>query len=52
MELTNSEKLPKYIYITGLTAIGKTKLSINLAKSLLPCEIVNSDSQQFYKVTS
>lgn len=39
----------KRIYITGLTAVGKTKMSIALAKYLGSAEIVNSDSQQFYE---
>lgn len=38
----------KVIFILGPTAIGKTKLSINLAK-LFSCEIISCDSRQFYK---
>ena len=45
----NHTTVKKQIYITGLTAIGKTKLSIILAKFLTGSEIVNSDSQQFYQ---
>jgi tRNA A37 N6-isopentenylltransferase MiaA len=41
----NHTTVKKKIYITGLTAIGKTKLSIILAKYLTGSEIVNSDSQ-------
>ena len=36
------------LYITGPTAIGKSKISILLAKKL-NCEIISSDSRQFYK---
>ena len=36
------------IYITGPTGIGKTKISILLAKKL-NSEIISSDSRQFYK---
>ena len=36
------------IYITGPTGIGKTKMSIILAKKL-KSEIISSDSRQFYK---
>ena len=36
------------LYITGPTAIGKSKISILLAKKL-NCEIITSDSRQFYK---
>ena len=49
MENPTNKKRDKYIYITGLTAVGKTKLSIQLAKHLKTAEILNSDSQQFYK---
>ncbi len=38
----------KVIFIIGPTAIGKTKLSIDLAK-LFSCEIISCDSRQFYK---
>ena len=38
----------KVIFILGPTAIGKTKLSINLAK-IFSCEIISCDSRQFYK---
>jgi tRNA dimethylallyltransferase len=36
------------ITISGPTAVGKTKFSIELAKSL-NCEIISCDSRQFYK---
>ena len=36
------------IYITGPTGIGKTKISIALAKKI-HSEIISSDSRQFYK---
>ena len=36
------------IAISGPTASGKTKLSIQLAKKL-NCEIISCDSRQFYK---
>ena len=36
------------LYISGPTGIGKTKLSISLAKSF-DTEIISCDSRQFYK---
>ncbi len=39
------------IVIVGPTAIGKTSLSIELAKEL-KCEIISADSRQFYKEIS
>ena len=39
------------IVIVGPTAIGKTNLSIELAKQL-KCEIISADSRQFYKEIS
>ncbi len=39
------------IVITGPTAIGKTSLSIELAKHF-NCEIISADSRQFYKEMS
>jgi tRNA dimethylallyltransferase len=39
---------PKLITIVGPTAIGKTALSISLAKHY-SCEIISADSRQFYK---
>jgi tRNA dimethylallyltransferase len=43
---TNSDKL--LIVIAGPTAVGKTKLSIDIAKRF-QTEIISSDSRQFYK---
>ena len=40
--------MSKVIVITGPTAVGKTKLSIELAKKYNG-EIINADSMQFYK---
>lgn len=39
------------ITVSGPTAIGKTKFAIDLAK-FLNCEIISSDSRQFYKELS
>ena len=36
------------IYIAGPTAVGKTKISIELAKKF-NTEIISCDSRQFYK---
>ena len=41
----------KLISISGPTAVGKTKLSIDLAKKF-NCEIISFDSRQFYKEMS
>ena len=41
-------KIKKLIIICGPTGIGKTDLSITLAKHL-NCEIISADSRQFYK---
>ena len=41
----------KLISISGPTAVGKTKLSIDLAKKI-NCEIISFDSRQFYKEMS
>lgn len=43
---TSSDKL--LIIITGPTAVGKTKLSIDIAKKF-QTEIISADSRQFYK---
>ena len=40
--------MKKIIVITGPTGVGKTKLSVMLAK-LLDGEIINADSMQVYK---
>lgn len=42
------EKSKKIIVIVGPTAVGKTNLSIQLAKDL-NCEIISADSRQFYR---
>ena len=39
---------PKVIVICGPTALGKTSISIDLAKDL-NCEIINADSMQIYR---
>ena len=44
----NSTKTKRVILIVGPTAIGKTALSINIAKKL-NTEIISCDSRQFYK---
>ena len=41
----------KLISISGPTAVGKTKLSIDLAKKI-NCEIISFDSRQFYREMS
>ena len=48
--MTNSNK-KNLIVIAGPTAIGKTSLSIKLAKKL-KTEIISCDSRQFYKELS
>jgi len=40
--------MSKIIVITGPTSVGKTKLSLMLAK-LLDAEIINADAMQIYK---
>ena len=42
------DALPSLIVITGPTAVGKTRLAIELAKTF-PAEIISCDSRQFYK---
>tara|TARA_X000000368_G_C23035422_1_gene714373 strand:+ start:922 stop:1830 length:909 start_codon:yes stop_codon:yes gene_type:complete len=44
----NMRSTKKVIFIVGPTAIGKTALSVELAKSL-DTEIISCDSRQFYK---
>ncbi|WP_018752866.1 tRNA (adenosine(37)-N6)-dimethylallyltransferase MiaA [Paenibacillus sanguinis] len=39
---------PRLLVLVGPTAVGKTKLSIELAKSL-SCEIISGDSMQVYR---
>ena len=41
----------KLISISGPTAVGKTKFSIDLAKKI-NCEIISFDSRQFYREMS
>ena len=48
MNLMNMNSTKKVIIIVGPTAIGKTALSINIAKRL-NTEIISCDSRQFYK---
>tara|TARA_Y100001934_G_scaffold283151_1_gene400814 strand:- start:1194 stop:2099 length:906 start_codon:yes stop_codon:yes gene_type:complete len=48
LEISNQKNL---IVIVGPTAIGKTSLSIELAKHI-NCEIFSADSRQFYKEMS
>lgn len=43
-----SEKTPCLISIVGPTAVGKTKLAIEVAE-LLQAEIISADSRQFYR---
>jgi len=44
---------PKVIFIIGATAVGKTKLSLDLCEALaregVPAEIINADSMQVYR---
>jgi len=47
-EHPTEEKLPKMIVLTGPTAVGKTRLSIALAKAV-GGEIVSADSMQVYR---
>ncbi|MGM0409787.1 MAG: tRNA (adenosine(37)-N6)-dimethylallyltransferase MiaA [Bacillota bacterium] len=47
IENTDSNKIP-LIIILGPTAVGKTNLSLNLAKNL-NAEIISADSMQIYK---
>lgn len=44
-------KKPTLIIIAGPTAVGKTELSIQVAKAL-SCEIISCDSRQIYRETS
>ena len=44
----NSDSADNLIVITGPTAVGKTSLSIELAKTL-SSEIISADSRQFYR---
>ena len=51
MVQTNSLNKPKIVVIGGTTAIGKTEISIKLAKEL-DGEIISCDSMQIYKHAS
>jgi len=44
----NDNQQPTLIVLLGPTAVGKTELSIRLAK-LLSCDIMSADSRQIYK---
>lgn len=48
IELKESRNMKDIIVITGPTAVGKTKLSVSLAKRI-NAEIINADSMQVYK---
>ena len=48
MNLMSMKNTKRILVIVGPTAIGKTKLSIDLAKAL-NTEIISCDSRQFYK---
>lgn len=43
-----TENKPRLLVLVGPTAVGKTKLSIELAKEL-DCEIISGDSMQVYR---
>lgn len=45
--MTSNEK-PKLLVLLGPTAVGKTRLSIEIAKTF-SCEIISGDSMQVYK---
>ena len=47
-EKCSNESLPKVLVLTGATAVGKTQLSLQLAKKL-DAEIISADSVQVYK---
>ena len=48
MNLMSMKNTKRILVIVGPTAIGKTSLSIELAKAL-NTEIISCDSRQFYK---
>lgn len=53
MEKTvSSPKGCDLLVIAGVTGVGKTKMSIELAKRLGNAEIINVDAMQLYKVDS
>lgn len=43
-----SESMKKLIIVSGPTAVGKSKISIEIAKKM-NCEIISADSMQIYK---
>ena len=47
-QLMNATKNKLLVFIIGPTAVGKTSLSISLAKHY-DCEIISADSRQFYR---
>ena len=49
MEIKESKR-KELIVIAGVTGVGKTKLSIKMAKALGNAEIINIDAMQLYKV--
>ncbi|MGV2687124.1 tRNA (adenosine(37)-N6)-dimethylallyltransferase MiaA, partial [Clostridium perfringens] len=42
------ETKPKLLVLIGPTAVGKTKMSIEIAKNF-GCEIISGDSMQVYR---
>lgn len=46
--MTTTDSLPSLIVITGPTAVGKTRLAIDVAR-IYSSEIISCDSRQFYK---
>ena len=46
--MTLKNKYKKLIVIVGPTAVGKTKVAIDIAKNF-KTEIISADSRQFYK---
>ncbi|MBQ4277240.1 MAG: tRNA (adenosine(37)-N6)-dimethylallyltransferase MiaA, partial [Bacteroidaceae bacterium] len=46
--MNNQPSQPTLIVLLGPTAVGKTELSIRLAK-LLSCDIISADSRQIYR---
>lgn len=49
--LNSVEKQKTLIVVVGPTAVGKTQLAVELAQ-LFSCEIISTDSRQFYKEMS
>ncbi|MGC8838697.1 MAG: isopentenyl transferase family protein, partial [Anaerolineae bacterium] len=49
-EETRTPKRGPLVAIVGPTGVGKTALSLDLARRLpVPCEIVSADSRQIYR---